>query len=214
VASSNRPTTVRALDECADTARTGRCVLIRSQAHQGGSAARLRGWCSKNHYPSDRNPTCPEVGATEMASTPRGLKLRSSGDVDWSNVLKQQQSENRNNLSCGIDYLRRTATPRRNRPPTGVDPLTHGPVQYDSPPRPAAVTFAAESARPGTASSPAQPRGHQASAALYVSELDFHLGRVVELLRRSDRVPLPKNVASKVHQIAAFDALCRTQGVD
>jgi hypothetical protein len=152
-----------------------------------------------------------------LPSPPRSMKLRSSGAVDWGSVQQQQAAEGNGRLPSGVEYLRRTTTPRKNRPPTGsaADPLRTGPVQYESPTRPAAVTFQRdETARPATAGAPAPTKGDKASAALYVSELDFHLGRVVELLRRSDRAPFPEAVSRKIRQVAAFDTLTRTNGVD
>lgn len=138
------------------------------------------------------------------------MRVKASGEVDWTSVLEEQRAAQPRNqpLTCGIDYLRRTATPRRNRPATGVDPLSAGPVVYSAPP-------AISANRPHTASAASAPsRGAAASAALQVSELDFHLTRVLELLRRSDRAPMPEQVALKVRQIAAFDSLMRSMPVD
>lgn len=148
-----------------------------------------------------------------LPSPPRTMRLKPSGEVDWSSVLEEQRSTQPRNqpLTSGLDYLRRTATPRRNRPATGVDPLSAGPVVYVPPP-PAISANRPQTA--GATPSTRAERGAAASAALQVSELDFHLTRVLELLRRSDRAPLPEQVALKVRQIAAFDSLMRSMPVD
>jgi hypothetical protein len=142
------------------------------------------------------------------------MKLKPSGDVDYSIALREQREKAGGGaLASPMDYLKRTSTPRRDRPPPR-DPLSTGPVQYESPARPAAVTGRADAGiRPGTAAAGSSAR--PASAALHMSELDFHLSRVIELLRRSDRGPLPTGIADKVHRIAAFDDVVRrTHGVD
>eukprot|EP00672_Neobodo_designis_P007734 CAMPEP_0174856734 /NCGR_PEP_ID=MMETSP1114-20130205/36193_1 /TAXON_ID=312471 /ORGANISM="Neobodo designis, Strain CCAP 1951/1" /LENGTH=146 /DNA_ID=CAMNT_0016091539 /DNA_START=27 /DNA_END=463 /DNA_ORIENTATION=- len=142
-----------------------------------------------------------------LPDPPRSMKLKPSGEVDYAVALREQREKAGGNaLASPMDYLKRTSTPRRDRPPP-ADPLSSGPVQYQSPQRPAAVTGRADAGgRPATAGGPAV---RPASAALHMSELDFHLSRVIELLRRSDRGPLPTGIADKVHRIAAFDDVVR-----
>ena len=144
-----------------------------------------------------------------MASTPRSLRRTGDGDVDWRSVLTAQREVGTPAAACtgGIAYLRRTTTPRKGRNP---DPLIANIEDWDSPRRLTLIN------RPTTAPAAKVPSPPVASLANHLSatELDFHLTRVTELLRRApDPAALPEECKRKIRQIAAYEAFVKESSV-
>jgi hypothetical protein len=140
------------------------------------------------------------------------MKRLPNGDVHWAALLKTQRDETEA-AACVTprQYLTRS-TPQAVAAGRRPDPLACPLDQWDSPRRPvsAAVQYVAPGTkRPATAASKPAPRTPSlvAGAAMTASELDFHLARSIELLRRTaDPATLPAVAVQKMQQIAAFAA--------
>ena len=149
--------------------------------------------------------------SSPFATNRSSLRRNGDGDVDWRTVLTTQKNTGSAAASCtgGIEYLRRTTTPRRGRNP---DPLSAQIEQWDSP-RDALLSMTRD--RPITA--PAA-RNQDAVARpslanhLSATELDFHLSRVTELLRRAPEPnALPEDCKRKIRQVAAYEAFLKEE---
>lgn len=148
--------------------------------------------------------------SSPFAKGPTSLKRTGDGAVDWRSVLTAQKDSGSAAATCtsGIDYLRRTTTPRRGRNP---DPLSAQIQDWDSP---RSALMQRPTTAPTARNADGTPQRAHVSLANHLSatELEFHLSRVTELLRRApDPNGLPADCKRKIRQIAAYEAFLKEE---